>query len=80
MDVADEASGRGRSSPAAAEQFGPADTVYANAGVGLPGVALDAPIADFDAMFAVNVEALFLDCGEAARGMVAGEAAGAGSS
>lgn len=73
MDVADEASVVAGFA-AAAERLGPVDTVYANAGVGLPGVALDAPIADFDAMFAVNVRGAFLTAREAARGMVAGEA------
>ncbi len=77
MDVADEASVVAGFA-AAAQRLGPIDTVYANAGVGLPGMVLDAPVADFDAMFAVNVRGAFLTAREGARAMIANGAAAAG--
>lgn len=77
MDVTDEAS-VAAGFAAAAERLGPIDTVYANAGLGLPGAALDAPVADFDAMFSVNVRGAFLTAREGARAMIANGAAGAG--
>ncbi|WP_291833430.1 SDR family NAD(P)-dependent oxidoreductase [Brevundimonas sp.] len=77
MDVADEASVV--AGVAAAEAaLGPLHTSYANAGIGLPGLALDAPVAEFDQMFAVNVRGAFLTAREAARAMKANGAAGAG--
>jgi len=68
MDVADEGSVIAGIAAAEAE-LGPLHTAYANAGIGLPGMALDAPIADFDAMFSVNVRGAFLTAREAARAM-----------
>lgn len=70
MDVADEASVVAGFAQAEAA-LGPIDTVYANAGVGLPGLAVEAEVADFDAMFAVNVRGAFLTARQAARAMTA---------
>jgi NAD(P)-dependent dehydrogenase (short-subunit alcohol dehydrogenase family) len=77
MDVADEASVIAGIAAAEAA-LGPLHTAYANAGVGLPGMALEAPIADFDAMFSVNVRGAFLTAREAARAMKTNGAAEAG--
>ncbi len=77
MDVADEASVI--AGVAAAEAaLGPLHTAYANAGIGLPGLALEAPIAEFDQMFTVNVRGAFLTAREAARAFRANGAAQAG--
>lgn len=48
-----------------------ADAVIVNAGVNRPGLALDLDMADFDALFAVNLRGAFLTAREAARRLVA---------
>jgi NAD(P)-dependent dehydrogenase (short-subunit alcohol dehydrogenase family) len=77
MDVADEASVIAGIAAAEAA-LGPLHTAYANAGIGLPGLALDAPLAEFDQMFTVNVRGAFLTAREAARAMKASGVAGDG--
>ena len=77
MDVTDEAS-VAAGIAAAEAALGPLHTAYANAGIGLPGLALEAPISDFDQMFAVNVRGAFLTAREAARAMQASGVAGGG--
>lgn len=70
MDVTDEASiVAGFDAGEAA--LGPIDTVIANAGVNLEGLAADLAIADFDALFAVNVRGVYLTAREGARRMMA---------
>ncbi|GAA0628978.1 SDR family oxidoreductase [Brevundimonas kwangchunensis] len=76
MDVSDEASVVAGFAAAQAA-LGPIHTVYANAGVGLPGLAKEAPIADFDAMFSVNVRGAYLTAREGARAMAASGVAAA---
>lgn len=69
MDVADEASliaGFG----AAESELGPVDTVYANAGMNLEGLAVDLEVEAFDRMVAVNFRGVFLTAREAARRMM----------
>ncbi len=56
---------------AAAERFGPVDTVIANAGLNLAGSALGLPATSFDQMIAVNLRGVFLTVREGARRMVA---------
>lgn len=69
MDVTEEASViAGYDALEAA--FGPADTVYANAGMNLEGLALDLPATDFDRVFAVNTRGVFLTAREGARRMI----------
>lgn len=53
----------------AEKAFGPITGAVANAGVNVPGRALDVPIADFDRLFAVNVRGVFLVAREAAKRM-----------
>lgn len=77
MDVADEASVIS-GIDAAEAALGPLQTAYANAGIGLPGFALDAPVAEFDQMFTVNVRGAFLTAREAARAFKANGTADAG--
>ena len=69
MDVADEASIIA-GYDALEATFGPADTVYANAGMSHDGGLLDQPSADFAAVFAVNVDGVFLTAREGARRMI----------
>lgn len=70
MDVTDEASVVA-GFDAAEAALGPVDTVIANAGMNLEGLAADLPVADFDALFAVNVRGVFLTAREGARRMMA---------
>lgn len=70
MDVADEASVIA-GFDAAEAALGPADTVYANAGMNLEGLALDLDIEAFDRMAAVNFRGVFLTAREGARRMIA---------
>lgn len=69
MDVTDEASTIA-AYDAAEKALGPVDTVIANAGVNIEGLAADLPVADFDALFAVNVRGVFLTAREGARRMI----------
>ena len=69
MDVTDEASVIG-GYDALEARFGPADTVYANAGMSIQGLALDLPAAAFDEIQAVNVRGVFLTAREGARRMI----------
>lgn len=70
LDVSDEAS-----IVAAFNQaescFGPIDTVIANAGISSPGMAIDLPIEEWDAIMAVNTRGVFLTARQAARRMMA---------
>jgi NAD(P)-dependent dehydrogenase (short-subunit alcohol dehydrogenase family) len=79
MDVTDETSVIAAYA-AAQEAVGPIDTVVANAGVNLPGSALEIDIGDFDRMVAVNLRGVFLTAREGARRMIAqgSEASGRG--
>jgi NAD(P)-dependent dehydrogenase (short-subunit alcohol dehydrogenase family) len=70
MDVADEASVKA-GYDAAEAAFGPVDTVYANAGMSIEGLALDLPAEAFDQIMAVNVRGVFLTAREGARRMIA---------
>jgi NAD(P)-dependent dehydrogenase (short-subunit alcohol dehydrogenase family) len=69
MDVADEASVIA-GYEAAEAAFGPVDTVYANAGMSIEGLALDLPAEAFDQVMAVNVRGVFLTAREGARRMI----------
>jgi NAD(P)-dependent dehydrogenase (short-subunit alcohol dehydrogenase family) len=51
-------------------RYGGVDSVIANAGVTKSGTALDIPLEDFDAVFAVNVRGAFLTAREGARRMI----------
>ncbi len=55
---------------AAEAVFGPVDSVVANAGINQGGTALDIPVEDFDAVYAVNVRGVFLTAREGARRMI----------
>ncbi|WP_298690532.1 SDR family NAD(P)-dependent oxidoreductase [uncultured Sphingomonas sp.] len=70
LDVTDEASVRAAYDVAEA-RFGPVDSVVANAGVNATGRSTDLDVADFDAVFAVNVRGVFLTAREAAKRMQA---------
>ena len=70
VDVTDEAS-IVAAYDAAADRFGPIDTVIANAGLNVAGSALSLDIAAFDRMVAVNLRGVFLTVREGARRMVA---------
>jgi len=70
LDVTDEASIIA-AYDAAAERFGPVDTVIANAGLNVAGSALGLSAASFDQMTAVNLRGVFLTVREGARRMVA---------
>lgn len=70
MDVADEAS-ISSGYDALEATFGPVDTVYANAGMSIEGLALDLPAEAFDAIMTVNVRGVFLTAREGARRMIA---------
>lgn len=77
MDVADEPSVIA-AFDAAAEAFGPIDTVVANAGMNVPGSALGLSAEDFDRMTSVNFRGVFLTAREGARRMVAAGSADSG--
>lgn len=70
LDVADEAS-IVAAYDAAAEAFGPVDTVIANAGMNVPGSAMGLAADDFDRIVSVNLRGVFLTAREGARRMVA---------
>ena len=70
MDVGNEASIID-AFDAAAEAFGPVDTVIANAGMNAAGSALGLSADDFDMMTSVNFRGVFLTAREGARRMVA---------
>jgi NAD(P)-dependent dehydrogenase (short-subunit alcohol dehydrogenase family) len=70
VDVADEASVVA-AFDAAAEAFGPVDTVVANAGINIAGSALGLSADDFDQITSVNIRGAFLTAREGARRMVA---------
>lgn len=69
MDVEDEASVIA-GFDAAEKALGPIDSVIANAGMNVTGMALDLPAADFDRIMAVNLRGVFLTAREAARRMI----------
>lgn len=56
---------------AAEAAFGTIETVYANAGMNIEGLAVDLPIEAFDQVMAVNCRGVFLTAREAARRMKA---------
>ena len=66
MDVTDEASVMAGFAAAEAA-LGPIDSVVANAGISVAGLAVDIAAADFDRIMAVNVRGPFLTAREAAR-------------
>lgn len=70
MDVTDEASII-HAYDAAAERFGPVDTVIANAGLNVAGSSLGIAADAFDRIVAVNLRGVFLTAREGARRMVA---------
>jgi NAD(P)-dependent dehydrogenase (short-subunit alcohol dehydrogenase family) len=74
MDVVDEASVVA-AFDAAEAAFGPVDSVVANAGLNAGAGALKLAVEDFDAVMAVNVRGVFLTAREAARRMIASDAA-----
>ncbi|MGK2909016.1 MAG: SDR family NAD(P)-dependent oxidoreductase [Sphingobium sp.] len=69
MDAADEASTIA-AYDAAEAAFGPVDSVIANAGITIDGLALDLEADAFDKVFAVNVRGVFLTAREGARRML----------
>ena len=69
MDVADEASVIAAYDAAEAE-LGLIDTVIANAGTGRAAPAVDFSLADYDALFDINVRGVFLTAREGARRMI----------
>lgn len=72
MDVADEQSTKA-AYDAAEAVFGPVDSVVANAGTNVEGLALDLDVAAFDAIYSVNVRGVFLTVREGARRMIAAD-------
>lgn len=70
MDVVDEASTIA-AYDAIEAAFGPVDSVIANAGTSIEGPSIDMTVADFDAVFAVNMRGCFLTAREGARRMIA---------
>jgi len=70
LDVTDEAS-QIAAFDAAAERFGPVDTVIANAGVSSPGRSTEVSIESVRALFATNFDGAFLTAREGARRMIA---------
>lgn len=78
MDVTDEASVIA-AYDAAANRFGPVDAVVANAGLSVPGPALDVDASAVDQVMAVNVKGVFLTAREGARRMIAAGSQDAGS-
>ncbi|HEY2659293.1 MAG TPA: SDR family NAD(P)-dependent oxidoreductase [Caulobacteraceae bacterium] len=69
MDVADESSVIA-GYDAIEAGLGPIDTVYANAGMSIEGLALNIAAEDFDQIIAVNVRGVFLTAREGARRMI----------
>jgi NAD(P)-dependent dehydrogenase (short-subunit alcohol dehydrogenase family) len=69
LDVGDEASVIA-AYDAAEAAFGPVDTVYANAGMSIMGLALDLPVEAWDDIMAVNLRGVFLTAREGARRMI----------
>jgi len=70
MDVEDEASVIA-GFDAAQKALGGIDGVVANAGMSLPGMALDLPVEDFERILRVNLTGVFLTAREGARRMIA---------
>ena len=70
MDVEDEASVIA-GFDAAQTAFGTIETVYANAGMNIEGLALDLPIEAWDQIMRVNCRGVFITAREAARWMKA---------
>jgi len=70
MDVEDEASVIA-GFDAAEAVFGTIETVYANAGMNIEGLALDLPMAAWDQIMGVNCRGVFITAREAARRMKA---------
>ncbi len=77
MDVGDEASIIA-AFDAAADAFGPVDTVIANAGMNVAGSALGLAAEGLDTILSVNVRGVFLTAREGARRMVAAGSADTG--
>ncbi|MCP3731268.1 SDR family oxidoreductase [Sphingomonas sp. MG17] len=69
MDVADEASITA-GFDAAEAAIGPITSVLANAGLNIPGPALDLTAADYDSIMSVNLRGVFLTAREGARRMI----------
>lgn len=69
MDVTDERSVQA-GYDAVEAAFGVVDTVYANAGMSIEGLAADLPVEAFDQIVAVNVRGEFLTAREGARRMM----------
>lgn len=69
MDVEDEASVIA-AYDAVEAAFGAPDSVIANAGINMEGLALDIAIEDFDKVMAVNTRGVFLTAREGARRMI----------
>ena len=67
MDVEDEASVIAGFDAAEAAFGGVIETVYANAGMNIEGLATDLPIEAFDQIMAVNCRGVFITAREAAR-------------
>jgi NAD(P)-dependent dehydrogenase (short-subunit alcohol dehydrogenase family) len=70
LDVSDEASLQA-TYDAAADRFGPVDTVIANAGLNIAGPALDVDADALDKVMDVNLKGVFLTVREGARRMIA---------
>lgn len=70
LDVTDEASVIA-AYDAAEARFGSVDTVVANAGINADGPAIDLPIAEYDAIQAVNTRGVFLTVREGGRRLLA---------
>lgn len=71
MDVEDEASVIAGFDAAEAALGGVIETVYANAGMNIEGLALDLPMDAWDQIMAVNCRGVFITAREAARRMKA---------
>jgi NAD(P)-dependent dehydrogenase (short-subunit alcohol dehydrogenase family) len=71
MDVEDEASVIAGFDAAEAALGGVIETVYANAGMNIEGLALDLPMDAFDQIMGVNCRGVFITAREAARRMKA---------
>lgn len=69
MDVENEASVIA-AYDAVEAQLGPVDSVIANAGINVEGLALDLAIEDFDKILSVNTRGMFLTAREGARRMI----------
>ncbi|MET0986040.1 MAG: SDR family NAD(P)-dependent oxidoreductase [Steroidobacteraceae bacterium] len=73
MDVGDERSTR-QAYDAAEKAFGTVDTIIANAGMNVEGPIIDLPVAELDALLAVNVRGVILTVREGARRLFAAPA------